>query len=298
MKIAVTTPTGHVGRFVAEWLLDAGANVTLLARDAEKLGRLVTRGAGVAEGDLEDKDYVIQATRGMDALFWVTPPDITSSDFRAFQNRVGLAGAEAIRVNRIGRVVNLSSAGAHLASGGGPINGLYDVEQLLNGVATNITHLRPGHFFENYLMSLDSIKHDGRIFMPVSGSRRIPMIATRDIARIATDRLVDTTWSGHWVRCLYGPADLSFDEAAAAIAQGLGRKVVHVKVDEDAARKGMIASGMSENFADLLLEMYRGCESGALRPEKERSPENYTPTRLTDFAREVIRPLIEEPAVH
>jgi uncharacterized protein YbjT (DUF2867 family) len=296
MKIAVTSPSGHIGSLVADYLLAAGADVRLLARKPEKLSRLVNRGAGVAEGSLEDQKFVVEATRGVDALFWVTPPDLGASDFREFQSRVGRTAAEAIRVNRIPRVVNISSVGAHLRSGGGPINGLYDVEQLLDRVATHVMHLRAGYFFENFLVQLESIKWEGKIRLPVSGSRRIPMIATRDIARVAADKLVETTWTGRCVRGLHGPADLSFDEAAAAISQGLQREVVFVRVEGDVARQAMVAAGLSGQVADVMLEMYRSIDAGALRPQEQRSPETFTPTRLVDFARETIRPLIEEPA--
>ena len=137
-----------------------------------------------------------------------------------------------------------------------------------------------------------------RICLPISGSRRIPMIATRDIAHAAADRLLDSSWTGRCVRELHGPADLSFEEAAAAISRGLGRPIVHVKVDDATIRKAMIAANVSKDVTDLMLELYHSCETGALRPAMERSPETYTPTRLVDFAREVIRPLIEEPAMH
>jgi len=297
MKIAVATPMGHVGSAVAECLLDAGADVMLLSRHPDKLTRLVTRGAGVAEGSLDDEDYVVRATRGAEALFWVTPPDFTSADYRGFQKRVGCAAAEAIRVNRIRRIVNLSSVGAHLRSGGGPINGLHDVEQCLDHVATNIIHLRPGYFFENYLLQLQNIVSEGEIYLPVSGSRRVPMIATQDIARVASDRLVDTGWFGRSIRGLHGPADLTFDEAAAAMSGGLGRPVAHVRIDEGPAQKAMIGWGMSKSACDLMLEMYRGFEFGTLRPDEERSPETFTPTRLVDFAKEEMLPLIEELVV-
>jgi uncharacterized protein YbjT (DUF2867 family) len=298
MKIAVTTPTGHIGSLIAECLLDAGADLRLLSRCPDKLSRLVNRGAGVAEGTLEDEHFVVKATRGAEALFWVTPPNLQAVDYRAFQNRVGRAAVEAIRINRIGRVVNLSAIGAHLGSGGGPINGLHDVEKLLDHVSTNIIHLRPAFFFENYLGSLKSIKDDGKIFLPVSGSRRIPMIATRDIVRLACDRLVDTSWTGRSVRGLHGPCDMSFDEAAQCISDGMERKVEHVTVDDEMARRFMTEGGMSESVCDLMLEMFRGYEMGTLRADEERSPETFTPTKLTCFAKEVMRPLVEEHVVY
>ena len=63
----------------------------------------------------------------------------------------------------------MSSIGAHWDSGVGLINGLHDVEGLLDEAATHVTHLRPGFFFENLLWQLDSIRKDGRISLLISG---------------------------------------------------------------------------------------------------------------------------------
>ena len=186
MKIAVTTPSGHVGSVVADVLLDFGGDirVKLLARRPRNQDRFVQRGAELAIGSQDDGDYLVSATRDVDALFWVTPPGYGSDNVRAFQNRLGIAAAFAIRTNHIPRVVNLSSIGAQLSSGVGPICGLYDVEGLLDEASENITHLRPGFFFENFLMQLDSITKWGRISLPISGSRPFPMIAARDVGAL------------------------------------------------------------------------------------------------------------------
>ena len=187
MKIAVTTPSGHVGSAVVDFLLDFGGDiqVKLLARRPKDLDRFVRRGAELVIGSQDDADFLVSATQDVDALFWVTPPGYGSENVRAFQNRLGIAGSFAIRANNIPRVVNLSSIGAQLSSGVGPICGLYDVEGILDEAADNITHLRPGFFFENFLMQLDSITKWGRISLPLSGSRSYPMIAARDVGHVA-----------------------------------------------------------------------------------------------------------------
>ena len=187
MNIAITAPAGHVGSAVVDFLLDFGdeIEVRLLGRRPEKLKNFTERGAQVFVGLQDDADYLTKATRDVDALFWVTPPGYGSDNVRAFQNRLGKAGATAIRANNIPRVVVLSSLGANLNSGVGPISGLHDVEELLGDVAANITFLRPGFFFENLLWQLDSMKNRGQMSLPLSGSRQYPMIATRDIGRVA-----------------------------------------------------------------------------------------------------------------
>ena len=300
MKIVVTTPTGHVGGAVADFLCDFGGDVKgkLLGRRPDKLRSLADRGAQIAIGSQDSADFLLRETKDADALFWVSPPGYGSDNVRAFQNRLATAAATAIRSNRIPWVVNLSSIGADLDSGVGPINGLHDVELVLDEAATNITHLRPGFFFENMLWDLDSIRQWGRISLPVSGSRRYPMIAARDIGRVASNRLVSSQWKGRHIMELHGPADLSFDEVAGILSEALGRKIAYVQCQKQELRQVMIENGMSDNACDLMLELYDAVETGRLRPTKPRSAETTTPTTLAEFAHEVLLPLMAESVVH
>jgi uncharacterized protein YbjT (DUF2867 family) len=299
MKIAVTTPTGHVGKVVADLLLNAGKDsVKLLCRRPEKLRASVEQGAQIAVGSMDDADYLIRATQGCDAMLCVTPPAYGSDNLRGFQNRVGKAMAAAVRANKIARVVNLSSIGAQWSSGVGPINGLHDVENWINDAATNVIHLRAGFFFENFLAQLEAIRNGGRISWPLPGSCRYPMIATRDIGRVAADLLRDGTWSGGRVRELHGPTDLSFDGAAEILSEALGRKIEYVRCEPREMRQMILDNAVSENIANLLLEMYDAIETGRLRATQRRSPETTTPTTLAEFAQDVIAPLLATPAAH
>lgn len=300
MRIAVTTPSGHVGSAVADFLLDFGETiqVKLLARRLEKLRGFVQRGAEIAIGSQDDPDYLVEATRDVDTLFWVTPPGYGSDNVRAFQNRLANVAARAIETNSIARVVNLSSLGADQGSGVGLIAGLHDVETILNEVTPNITHLRPGFFFENLLWQIESLRNWGRISLPLSGSVRYPMLATRDIGRKAASQLAHQGWEGRIVRELHGPSDLSFLEVADILTQALGRKIAYVPCDRPTARIGMLANGMSENAADLMLELYDAVETGRIRARELRSADTTTPTTLSEFAHERILPLISETVAY
>jgi uncharacterized protein YbjT (DUF2867 family) len=300
MRIAVTTPTGHVGRAVVNFLLDSGDDmrVKLLSRRAKDLSEFINRGVELAIGSQDDADYLIRATRDIDVLFWVTPPGYGSDNLRAYQNRLGRAAAEAVGANRIGRVVNLSSIGADLDSGAGPISGLGDIEKLLNRAAMNVTHLRPGFFFENLLWQQESIRRWGRISTTLSGPRSYPMIATRDIGRAAADRLMSEGWSGQNVHELHGPADLSFNDVAGILSKVLNRKIVYVQSSREEIRRHLIESSISENAADAVLEMYDAVESGKIRTLQPRSRLTTTTTTLETFARNVLLPLMAEPVVH
>ena len=93
MKIAVTTPTGHIGSVVARHILDGGVELRLLARHAEKVKDLADRGAEVYQGALDDEKFVAKATSGVDALLWVTPPCYGYADLQAMQIRLGTSAA-------------------------------------------------------------------------------------------------------------------------------------------------------------------------------------------------------------
>lgn len=79
MAIAITTPTGNVGRKVTERLLANGADLILLVRDAEKLSDAVRQQAKVFSGSIDDSAFVIEATKGAEALFWVSPNNFNSA---------------------------------------------------------------------------------------------------------------------------------------------------------------------------------------------------------------------------
>ena len=58
MKITVTTPTGNIGRVLTEKLLASDAELTLIARSAEKVADFAQRGARVIQGSLADAGLV------------------------------------------------------------------------------------------------------------------------------------------------------------------------------------------------------------------------------------------------
>lgn len=297
MKIAITTPTGHVGGACVRQLLNSGLgpNMVLLCRDPQKVAALARRGATVRQGSLEDVAFVTEATGDADELFWVTPPNPAAADLRAFQNSVGRCAAAAIRANNIQSVVNLSSLGAQQASGGGPINGLHDVEEILNQVSTNICHLRPGFFYENLLWQVPFLRSDSKLFSTMSPHTSITMVATADVGHVAARCLMDTGSSGQTVRAVHGPQDLSYSQVADILSVTLGREVSYVQISEDDARKGMTSSGASDSFIDAMLEMNRSMEAGTLRPAEGRTPQTTAPTTFAQFASEVLGPLVREP---
>lgn len=292
MKVVVSTPTGNIGRVLTHHLLERGAEVVLTARRPDKVQDFVERGATALTGSLDDLDFVREATRGTDVLFWLTPPRLDVPDFRAHQKAFGRVAATVVEANRIPRVLHLSSLGAQHGSGVGPIGGLHDNEGLLNEVAENVTHLRPGAFMENVLGSLETIKTARSLFLPIRGDVPISWIATRDIGELAARRILDESWSGRTVVEQFGPEDLSYDQIAAILSEVLQEKISHVQVSADQAREAMTDLGFSDDVVSSFLELYAAFEKGdRIVGTQARSAENTGQTTFAEFAREVVAPL-------
>ncbi len=295
-KIAITTPTGKNGSALTKRLLDAAEEndleIVLLARDPEKVREFTERGARVEKGNLDDAAFVTRATEGMDALFWLTPQNFEpGEEVRAGYNRYGRVAAEAVKRNGIPHVVHLSGFVTEKEGEAGQIvDGLADVERLLNEAATNVTHVRAAFFFENYLGQLEPIKNEGNVYMPVKAETRLAMVATRDIADVAARELLTLDWSGRRVVSAMGPKDLTFSEAATALSEGVGRHVSHITVEPEQARESMLGSGMSPGLTDGFLSIFAAGDAGLLRWERDAS--STTPTTLEEFARTVVRPML------
>ncbi len=294
MKIAITGPTGNIGRKLVKTLQGKeGVELILLARDARKLEEEQRFGATVIEGDLKDGVYLRRALEGVDTLFFLIPPDIAAKNVRAYYNHMTEHAACAVGSNKVSRVVLLSSLGAHLKEKTGPILGLHDAEWTFGQSDVDLFCLRPAYFMENLLAAVGSIQAGNAIYLPVSGSARTPMIATEDIAETAAAVLCDRSWTGKRVLELQGAADVSFDEAAKTISQVIGREVQHIQVTAEQAFEALTGMGLGEDYSKQLIELLESIDRGWLKPAQARSGENTTPTTFAEFARDILAPAIK-----
>jgi uncharacterized protein YbjT (DUF2867 family) len=284
--ITVMGASGHVGGRTADLLLDAGEKVRALGRSADKLARLAGRGATVLTGDAGDALFLTAALRGADAAFLLLPPDVRAADYRRQQDEHGEAMVAAIRDSGLSHVVFLSSLGADVVEGTGPIAGLHAQEQRLRRLpAVNALILRPAYFFENFFDTLGLVKHQGINGGPIAPDLSFPMIATRDIADVAARALRQRDWRGVVVRELLGQRDLTFAEATRIIGSRIGQPALpYVQFPYADFTASLVRMGVSPNVAGLYAEMARAVNEGRVKSREGRRPENTTATRFEAFA--------------
>jgi len=290
--------TGHTGSVIATSLLLKGEKVRAVGRDASRLERFVRKGAEAFTANVSDAAALTKAFTGARAAYLLLPPNMTSQDYRADQERESDAIAQAVKESGLRYAVHLSSFGAHIPEGTGPIAGLYSAEQKLNAISNlNVLHLRAGYFMENNLAAIGMI-HDMGIFgHAVLPDLKLPMIATRDIGDYAAQRILKLDFSGKQTRELVGERDLSMNEATAIIARGIGKPDLrYVQFPYDQVQQVLMQMGIPPKTAGQFIEMYKAINEGVVAAQEPRSPENTTPTSFEKFVQDVFVPAYQGKA--
>jgi uncharacterized protein YbjT (DUF2867 family) len=250
------------------------------------LQQYVSRGAEAAVGDLKDTTFLTGAFKGVESVFAMIPPNYTAPNFRAYQEVVGISIATAIRTAGVSHVVNLSSQGADLPRGTGPILGLHDQENRCNELhGVHVLHLRPTYFMENLLANIPLIHEHGFAGSAVRGDLKFAMIATADIAERAAGHLLARDFSGNSVRDLLGQRDLSLNEAFTVIGRRIGiLDLAYRQFTYDEFDQALIGMGMSRDVSRLMIEMSDALNRGLFAVNRPRNADNTTPTSIETFA--------------
>jgi len=284
--------TGNVGSKLARSLLAAGNPVRAIGRERIRLGPLAAAGAEAWPGDLGDGKFLSNAFSGARAVFAMIPPKYDAPDMVGYQNDIGEAVVSALARSRVPRVITLSSVGAHLSEGSGPIRGLHDFEKKFGRLGdAGVVHLRAAYFMENLLWNIPAIREHGVNGSTIRPDAPIPMVATKDIADEAARLLLAEPLVGQSVRYLLGPRDLTMTETTRILGEAIGNQDLrYIQFPEDDAREAMSGMGMSDSVIEAMLEMQRGFNAGRIRPTRERDASNSTPTTLEEFAQTVFAP--------
>jgi uncharacterized protein YbjT (DUF2867 family) len=283
---AIMGATGHIGLVLAEKLLEKGHSVRALGRNDGKLGALKARGAEVLKPAFDDAQALTAAFRGVDGIFTLIPPAYDQEDFSAYQDRAGEAIVRALSAAGARAVVNLSSVGAEVPAGTGPIAGLHRQEQRLKQFSNlRLVHLRPTAFMENQIWSIPVIKAAGVNGSTAPGDVPMHMVATRDIGAKAAEFLDSLSFEGSSVFDFTGPREYTLTEATSALGKAVGKPgLAYVQFSYEDVQKGLLGSGMKPKTVDLMLEMYRAGGEGKLHPTQDLDAAHRGPTTLEVFA--------------
>jgi len=286
--------TGNTGSIAADVLLSKGKKVRVVGRDLGRLQRFVDKGAEAFTADISNVAALTKAFSGARAAYLLLPPAKSPED----QERDSDGIAKAAKESGLRYAVHLSSYGAQLAKGAGPVSGLHSSEQKLNAIdGLNVLHVRAAYFMENNLAAIGMIHKMGLFGNALAPDTKFPMVATRDVGNYAAQRLLDLDFSGKQTREVLGERDLTMTETTAVIARRIGKPDLrYQQFPYDQVQQALMQLGVPPKGAAMYIEMYKAINAGALVPLEPRSRENTTPTSIERFVQDVFAPAYQRKA--
>jgi len=287
MKITLTGSLGNITKPLAQILIAKGYEVKIISSNPDRAEAINALGAIPLIGSVADIAFLTASFTGADAIYTMVPPDFSVPDFKAYISEIGRNYAEAIQQSGVKRVVNLSSVGADLPDGTGPIAGLHQVENTfaqLDGVA--VKHLRAGYFFINFLANIDMVKHAGILGSNFDADAKLVLVHPRDIAKVAAEVLEDE-FSGKSVLYVASDDQSTPADVAKALGAAVGKpELPWIEFSDEDAFNGMTGAGLPEEIAKNYVEMGGAIRSGKLFIDYYKNRPALGSTTLQDFAAE------------
>ena len=286
MKFVVTGSLGNISKPLAEKLVAAGHDVTIVSSKADKTAQIEALGAQAAIGSVEDVDFLTKTFTGADAVYTMVPPNFGAGDWKKYIAGIGENYAEAIHAAGVKNVVNLSSMGAHMPEGCGPVSGLYSVEKELNALdKVNVRHLRPGFFYPNFLANVGMVKHMGIIGGNYGENAKLVLVNPADIADVASEELQNLSFKGKSIRYIASD-EKTTNEVAAILGKAIGKpELPWVNFKDEDTIGGMLQAGVPEEIAKNYAEMGAAMRSGEMNSDYlKNKPSEFGKTKLEAFA--------------
>ena len=224
MRVLVAGGTGRLGRLVVEQLVGEGVTVRVLTRDRRRAEPLQRDGVEVVDGDVRRPDTLSPAVDGVDVVVSavhgfagpgrVTPASVDRDGNANLINAAAQANAAVVMLSIVGAA---SDSPLELA------RYKYAAEQHLRGSGVSWTIVRCSAFAELWA----ELVGKGIVFG--TGDNPINFVSVHDAAEVVTAAVVDPGCRGRVID-VAGPADLTFNQLAALLAEQRGRpaRVRHV----------------------------------------------------------------------
>ena len=287
MHYIITGSLGNISKPLTAQLTQAGHRVTVITSDQSKQTAIEELGAQAAIGSVTDNDFLANTFAGADAVYLMVPNNFAAPSILEHQKAVSNSYINALKASGVKRVVLLSSIGAHLRHGAGPIDGLGYLEDQLSQMDVHAKILRPSYFFYNLHSMGGMLRHAGIMGSNFGGTNDpIALTHTNDIADVAAKHLLAADFEGQTVEYV-----VSDERTSADIARVLGTvagkpETPWIQFSDEDALNGMLQAGMGEDLANRYVEMGRAFREGRATEHYVQHKPAFGKVKLEDFARE------------
>jgi uncharacterized protein YbjT (DUF2867 family) len=282
----VTGSIGNISKIIVEGLIKAGHTVSVITSSEERVKDIERLGAKALVGQVQDVTFLKNAFSNADVVYTMIPPIWQTNNWRKSQNEIAENYIKALKDSKVKYLVNLSSIGADLKEGVGPVTGLYDFEQMLNSLPeVNVKHLRPAYFYFNLFTQIGMIKQAGIMGGNFGDQEKVFLVHPKDIAAAALEELLKLEFKGNSVRYIIGD-ERSGKEIATVLGNAINKDLNWVTFTDEQQKSGMLGAGLSEVHASAYTEMGHAMRIGTMQADARKNIPALSAIKLEDFASE------------
>ena len=234
--VLVTGATGKQGGAVVEALLNRRHQIRALTRNSASpaANRLREQSVEIAAGDFIDRDSLVRAARGVDAVYAMSTPYEQGAEGEIAQ---GISITDAVKAAGVAHLIYRSVANADRATGIQHFDGKYEVEKHIQASGVPYTIVAAVFFMENFLQpwTLSSLSQ-GKLAMAMPANRSLQQIAVSDIGAFVAavierndDGVLDHRFD-------IAGDELTGEEAAAILSDVTGREIHYEEFSPDVLR--------------------------------------------------------------
>lgn len=251
--ILVTGAGGTVGSEVVKALKSSGAKMRACYNSPHKVEAARRAGLDAVAIDYGKPPTVAAALKSVERLFLLSAGG-------ALQTDAEIATVKAAKEAGVKHVVKLSVWDADGEKYGfAKIH--RPVERALEASGLAWTFLRPNGFMQNFVnFYAPTIKSQGAFYLPSHGCR-VSHVDVRDIAAVAAKALTASGSEGK-AYALSGPEALTYEQLAGKLSAAVGRPIRYVDISDADFKKGAMAAGMPEAYADLMTSLIHYYQEG------------------------------------
>ncbi len=250
--------TGKTGGTAAKALLASGRKVRGVVRNKAKAGEWQTRGVEVIVAELSDKEQMARAFEDSEGVYIMLPTYFEAENMFAENSRDLASLKHAVEVAGVHKVVFLSSIGAERDRGTGAILKLHEMEAAFSSLPIATASIRAGWFMENFYGLIPTARETGVLWSFLDPlDLRVPMIATKDIGKLAAG-LLQENWRGHRVIEFATTPPLSPIDVASTFSKVFNKEIKAAIVPCDQRISTYQSWGLTPHSAEAMAEMIDG----------------------------------------
>ena len=255
--IIITGATGQLGSQIVQQLLERvpAAQIGVSVRDTDRAAELAAGGIRVRRGDFTDAGSLASAFEGATQVLVVSAS--TTGQAAVAQHS---AAIDAAREAGARRVLYTSHQAAGAGSRFAPMPDHAATENNLAGLGIPFTSLRNGFYAATVPRLLGRALETGELVAPADGP--VSWTTHADLAEAAAAVLTE---EGRFEGCtppLTASVALDLTDVAAMVSELTGRTIRRVVADDEDWTQRLIARGVPEDQARMLLGMFLASRRG------------------------------------